>query len=107
MKNAVRCAVTALLLCALAPAHGADSSYWYSGLGVGYSRVQFFPADFSSGGLYQESKKDFDAGFKGFVGLQLSRNWAAEVSFVSLGKFKYKWTQANVSEEFEYKVTGW
>ncbi|MGC2047315.1 MAG: hypothetical protein WA635_01700, partial [Gallionella sp.] len=25
----------------------------------------------------------------------------------SLGKFSYKWTQANVSEEFRYKVTGW
>lgn len=106
MKNALRCAAAALLLSVLAPAHGADSSYWYTGLGVGYSRVQFFPADWSSGGLYPEGEKNFDAGFKGFIGRQINRNWAFEVSYVSLGKFKYEWTQANTTQEFRYKVTG-
>jgi len=109
MKNAVlRCAVTALLLSGLAPAHGADFSYWYAGLGVGYSRVQFYPVDFTSGGTATESKKDFDAGFKGFLGHQFNRNWGAELSYVSLGKFKYTHTNAaGIPQDAVYKVTGW
>ena len=102
----LRCAVAALLLSGACSTY-AEDSYWYTGLGVGYSRVQFFPADFSSGGLYFESEKNFDAGFNGFVGYQINRNWAAEVSYVSIGKFQYKYTLANVTQQDDYKVTGW
>jgi OOP family OmpA-OmpF porin len=107
MKHpALRCTVAALLLSGVCSTHAADS-YWYTGLGVGYSRVQFFPADFSSRGTLIESKKNFDAGFKGFLGYQMNRNWAAEVSYVSLGKFRYKYSSANVTQQDNYKVTGW
>jgi OOP family OmpA-OmpF porin len=98
--------VAALLLSGVCSTYAADS-YWYTGLGVGYSRVQFFPADFSSGGTFIESQKNFDAGFRGFVGYQINRNWAAEVSYVSIGKFQYKYTLANVTQQDDYKVTGW
>ena len=113
MKHpALRCVVTALLLSGVPSAHAAND-YWYSGLGVGYSLVRFFPSDFSSGGATAncnpctDSKKEFDAGFKGFLGYQINRNWAAEVSYVSLGKFQYKYTSANVTQQDDYKVTGW
>jgi hypothetical protein len=107
MKHpALRCTAAALLLSGVCSTHAADP-YWYAGVGVGYSRVQFFPADFSSGGTFFESKKNFDAGFKGFVGYQINRNWAAEVSYATVGKFQYKYTLANVTQQDDYKVTGW
>ncbi len=108
MKHpALRCAVAALLLSGACSTTYAQDSYWYTGLGLGYSRVQFFPADFSSGGTFIESKKNFDAGFKGFLGYQINRNWAAEVSYASVGKFQYKYTLANVTQQDDYNVTGW
>lgn len=107
MKHpAVRCAAAALLLSGVCSTYAADP-YWYTGLGVGYSRVKFYSADFSSGGVASEHKKEFDAGFKGFLGYQFNRNWAAEVSYVSLGKFKYTYEVGSVSQEDSYKVTGW
>jgi hypothetical protein len=107
----LRCAVAALLLSGVPPAHAVDD-YWYAGLGVGYSRVQFFPVDFSFGGFpcplvpCTESKKEFDAGFKGFIGYQINRNWAAEVSYATVGKFHYKYNDGSVTQDAVYKVTG-
>jgi OmpA-OmpF porin, OOP family len=107
MKHpALRCTVAALLLSGVCSTHAADS-YWYTGLGVGYSRVKFYSADFSSGGGAIERKKEFDAGFKGFLGYQINRNWAAELSYVSLGNFKYQYGIGSVTQEDFYKVTGW
>ena len=107
MKHAaLRCAVAALLLSGVCSTY-AEDTYWYTGLGIGYSRVQFFPADFSTGGAFSESKKNFDAGFKGFLGYQINRNWAAEVSYATVGKFQYKYAFANVTQQNDYKVTGW
>ena len=109
MKHpALRCALAALLLSGACSTYAQDS-YWYTGLGIGYSRVQFFPADFSSGGTFIESKKNFDAGFKGFLGYQINRNWAVEMGYVTVGKFQYKYTLANVNvtQQDDYKVTGW
>ena len=106
MKNpGVRCAVAALLLLGAVPAH-AQSSYWYAGLGVGYSRIQFYPADFQT--LPTDTKKEFDAGFNGFLGYQYSRNWAFEVGYATVGKFKYKVENpvTGISENRDYKVTG-
>ena len=106
MKNpGVRCAVAALLLSGAVPAH-AQSSYWYTGLGAGYSRIQFYPADFQT--LPTDTKKEFDGGFKGFLGYQYSRNWAAELSYATVGKFNYKVENpaTGVSENRTYKVTG-
>jgi OOP family OmpA-OmpF porin len=104
MKHpALRCTVAALLLLGVCSTYAADS-YWYTGLGVGYSRVKFYSADFSSGGAINERKKDFDAGFKGSLGYQINRNWAAEVSYVSLGDFEYAY---GVTQQDFYKVTGW
>jgi OOP family OmpA-OmpF porin len=108
MKHpALRCTAAALLLSGVCSTHAADA-YWYTGVGVGYSRIQFYPADFKAGVAgVDESKKEFDAGFKGFLGYQINRNWAAEVSYVSVGKFQYKYTIANVTQQDDYNVTGW
>jgi len=103
---AVRCAVAALLLSGVPLARAAED-YWYIGLGVGYSRVQFYPADFSPGvGTFTDSKKEFDAGFKGFLGYQINRNWAAEFSYATVGKFHYKRDNGSVTQDATYKVTG-
>jgi len=107
MKNPALCSVAAaLMISGLCPAHAADD-YWYTGLGVGYSRIQFYSADFTSGGTAAESKKEFDAGYKGYLGYQMNRNWGAELSYVSLGKFRFTQTVGSVSQDAIYKVTGW
>ena len=114
MKPAVlRWAVAALLLSGVPSAHAVDD-YWYAGLGVGYSRVQFYPIDFSFGGSAscsfrgpcRESKKEFDAGFKGFLGYQINGNWAVELSYATIGKFHYKYDDGTVVQDAVYKATG-
>ncbi len=107
----LRCAVAALLLLAAPLAHAVED-YWYVGLGVGYSRVQFYPVDFSFGGgpcplvPCTESKKAFDAGFKGFFGYQINRNWAAELSYATVGKFHYLYNNGSITQDATYKVSG-
>ncbi len=101
-----RCAVAALLLAGAPLAHAVDD-YWYLGLGAGYSRVQFYPVDFSPGvGTSTDSKKEFDAGFKGFLGYQINRNWAAELSYATVGKFHYKRNNGSITQDAVYKVSG-
>ncbi|TMH39507.1 MAG: hypothetical protein E6H49_13415 [Betaproteobacteria bacterium] len=107
MKHpALRCTVTALLLSGVCSTYGADSSYWYTGLGVGVSRAQFYPLDFSSGGTFNETKNEYDAGFKGFIGHQINRNWGAELSYVIVGKFHYKYESGGITQDATYKVAG-
>jgi len=102
----LRCAIAALLLSGAPSAHALED-YWYVGLGVGYSRVQFYPVDFSPGvGTSTDSKKAFDAGFKGFLGYQINRNWAAELSYATVGKFHYKRNNGSITQDAVYKVTG-
>jgi hypothetical protein len=114
MKHpALHCAVAALLLSGACSTYAADS-YWYTGLGVGLSHVQFYPADFSSGGSptcsprgsCSESQDEFDAGFKGFIGYQINQNWAAELSYATVGKFHYKYDDGTVTQDGVYKVSG-
>jgi len=106
MKHpALRCTVAGLLLSAACSTYAADS-YWYTGLGVGLSHVQFYPADFGSGGVFSERKNEFDAGFKGFIGHQINRNWGAELSYATLGKFHYKYETGGITQDATYKVTG-
>jgi OOP family OmpA-OmpF porin len=106
MKHpALRCTVTALLLSGVCSTYAADS-YWYTGIGVGVSRAQFYPADFSSGGLYNETKNEYDAGFKAFMGYQINRNWGAEASYTTVGKFHYKYQSGAVTQDATYKVSG-
>jgi OOP family OmpA-OmpF porin len=94
-----------LLLTPWAGAVGAD--YWYAGVGLGYGKIEFYPADFSSGGSAQETIRDADLGFTGAFGLQMNRNWAFEVNFIQLGKFSYKYTQGANTQEDVYEVSGW
>src|SRR5258708_20519862 len=37
----------------------------------------------------------------------MNRNWAAEVSYVSLGNFEYAYEAGAVTQQDFYKVTGW
>ena len=106
MKCAVsRCVLASVLLLAAPLAEAVD--YWYSGLGLGYGKIEFYPADFSSNGAATETIRDADLGFTGALGFQINRNWGVEVNFIQLGKFSYKYTQgANVQEDV-YEVSGW
>jgi len=105
MKHPVlRCSVAALLLSGVCPTYAADS-YWYTGLGVGVSQAKFYPADFA-GTPFIEKKKEFDSGFKLFIGQQINRNWAAELSYATVGKFHYKYDNGSVTQDGVYKVTG-
>jgi OOP family OmpA-OmpF porin len=106
MKCAVsRCVLASVLLLAAPLAEAVD--YWYSGVGLGYGKVDFYPADFSSNGLASETIRDADLGFTGALGVQLNKNWALEVSFIQLGKFSYKYTQGANTQEDVYEVSGW
>ena len=102
----LRHVVASVLLAApLANAVGAD--YWYAGVGLGYSKIEFYPADFSSNGTASEEVRDADLGFTGAVGIQFNKNWAFEVNFIQLGKFSYKYTQGLNTQEDIYEVSGW
>jgi len=102
----LRCVVASVLLAApLASAVGAD--YWYAGVGLGYGKIEFYPADFSSNGTATETIRDADLGFTGAVGVQFNKNWAFEVNFIQLGKFSYKYTQGSNTQEDVYEVSGW
>ena len=105
MKHpALHCIVAALLLSGVCSTHAADP-YWYTGLGVGLSQAKFYPADFS-GTAFIERKKEFDSGFKVFIGQQINRNWAAELSYATVGKFHYKYDNGSITQDGVYKVTG-
>jgi OmpA-OmpF porin, OOP family len=102
----LRCVVTAILL-AVPLGHAVGADYWYAGVGLGYGKVEFYPADFSSNGAAQETIRDSDLGFTGAIGVQLNRNWAIEGNFIQLGKFSYKYTQGANTQEDVYEVSGW
>jgi len=106
MKCAVsRCVLASVLLLAAPLAEAVD--YWYSGLGLGYGKIEFYPADFSSNGAATETIRDADLGFTGALGLQINKNWAVEVNFIQLGKFSYKYSQGANEQEDVYEVSGW
>jgi len=106
MKCAVsRCVLASVLLLAAPLAEAVD--YWYSGLGLGYGKIEFYPADFSSNGAATETIRDADLGFTGALGLQINKNWAVEVNFIQLGKFSYKYAQGANEQEDVYEVSGW
>jgi OmpA-OmpF porin, OOP family len=106
-----RCVVACALLLGAPLAQAAGTDYWYAGVGLGYGKVEFYPADFSSAsspfGPASESIRDADLGFTGFLGVQLNRNWAVEVNFIQLGKFSYKYAYPQGTQEDIYEVTGW
>jgi len=110
MKSpALRFAVAALLLSGV-PSTVAANTYWYMGLGMGLGWVQFYPADFSGGcpvgTTCRDTKQEFDAGFKGFIGYQINRTWAFEASVTTVGKFHYKRDNGTGTQDASYKVKG-
>lgn len=108
MKSpALRFAVAVLLLSGL-PSTVAADTYWYAGLGIGLGYAQLYPADFNPTpcATCTISKEEFDAGFKGFIGYQINRNWAFEVSWTTLGKFHYKVNSGFVTQDATYQVKG-
>ena len=105
---ALRFAVAALLLTGL-PSTVAANSYWYLGLGTGLGYAQLYPADFSPSNCpatCTDTKEEFDAGFKGFVGYQFHRNWGFEASVTNVGKFHYKRESGAVTQDVVYEVKG-
>jgi len=113
MKCAVsRCVLASVLLLGAPLAEAAD--YWYALLGLGYGKIEFYPADFASsnnnpqiGPASSETIRDADLGFTGALGVQFNRNWAAELNFIQLGKFSYKYTYGANTQEDIYEVSGW
>jgi len=109
MKSpALRFAVAALLLSGV-PSTVAANTYWYMGLGMGLGWAQLYPADFSPSPCpttCTDTKQEFDAGFKGFVGYQINRSWAFEASVTTVGKFHYKRDNGTTVQDAIYKVKG-
>jgi OmpA-OmpF porin, OOP family len=106
-----RCVIACVLLLGAPLAHAAGPDYWYAGVGLGYGKVEFYPADFSSAGSpfgsAAETIRDADLGFTGALGVQFNRNWALELNFIQLGKFTYKYAYPQGTQEDIYAVSGW
>jgi OOP family OmpA-OmpF porin len=103
----LRCVVASALLLGAPLADAAGPDYWIAGVGLGYGKIEFYPADFSSGGVANETIRDADLGFTGSLGIQFNRNWGAEVNFIQLGKFSYKYDVGGNTQEDVYEVSGW
>lgn len=103
----LRCVVASVLLLGAPLSDAAGADYWIAGVGLGYGKIEFYPADFSSGGVANETIRDADLGFTGSLGIQFNRNWGAEVNFIQLGKFSYKYDVGGNTQEDVYEVSGW
>ena len=86
----------------------AQSQRGYVGVGVGSSNASFNSSDFSLGlPQVSESADKTSTGMKAFVGFRFNRNFAAELGYVDLGKFKYNYNGGGAgSAELDYKVSG-
>jgi len=54
-----------------------------------------------------ETIRDSDLGFTGALGVQFNRNWRAELNFIQLGKFSYKYTYGANTQRTSTEVSGW
>jgi OmpA-OmpF porin, OOP family len=99
--------VASVLLLGSSLSSAAGPDYWIAGVGMGYGKIEFYPADFSSNGVANETIRDADLGFTGSLGVQFNRNWAVEVNFIQLGKFSYKYEVGGNIQEDIYEVSGW
>ena len=106
-RQALRCVVASVLLLGSPLSWAAGPDYWFAGVGMGYGKIEFYPADFSSNGVANETIRDADLGFTGSLGVQFNRNWAAEVNFIQLGKFSYKYEIGGNTQEDVFEVSGW
>ena len=103
----LRCVVASVLLLGAPFSRAVGADYWIAGVGLGYGKIEFYPADFSSNGVANETIRDADLGFTGSLGIQFNRNWAVEVNFIQLGKFSYKYEVGGNMQEDVYEVSGW
>ncbi len=77
---------------ALAQSNGPQSGL-YLGIGIGKSHARFKTDDFTAGTPnIAETVDNVDTGYKGFIGWQFNRYVAAELAYVSLGRYRYKYT---------------
>lgn len=68
----------------------------YLGLGLGKSHARFKTDDFTAGvpGI-SESSSTTDTGYKALVGWAFSRYFATELSYTSIGRYRYSYTEAD------------
>ena len=66
---------------------------FYLGFGLGKSHARLKTDDFTAGNTgISESASTTDTGYKGFVGWSFSRYFAAELSYTSIGRYRYTYT---------------
>lgn len=102
---------------AVAPGAFADEKGWYLGAGYGQSETGVDKAKINGGyvtGSYTSASTtsdETDTGWKLFGGYQFTRNWAAELAYVDLGKAtaNTRATAAGGTDEYrqEGKIKGW
>jgi opacity protein-like surface antigen len=96
MRNSsiVFAGLLALICTDAALAQVAANTGFYVGLGLGKSHARFKTADFTTGDpSISESPNTTDTGYKALIGWSFSRYFATELSYTSIGRYRYSYSQ--------------
>jgi opacity protein-like surface antigen len=96
--------VAALLCTDLALAQSVTpNTGFYLGVGLGKSHARMKTEDLTAGNAaISESASTTDTGYKAFVGWSFSRYIAAELSYTSIGRYRYSYTQGTETANVTY-----
>jgi opacity protein-like surface antigen len=76
---------------------------FYLGLGLGKSHARMKTEDLTAGNpAISESASTTDTGYKAFVGWSFSRYLAAELSYTSIGRYRYSYKLGNETSNVTY-----
>jgi len=76
---------------------------FYLGFGLGKSHTRFKTDDFTAGDpAVSESATTTDTGYKALAGWAFTRYLAAELSYTSIGRYRYSYTEAGRSGNVTY-----
>ena len=76
---------------------------FYIGAGLGKSHARFKTDDFTSGNpAISESATSTDTGYKAYIGWAFNRYIAAELSYASIGRYKYNYSQGGETSNVTY-----
>lgn len=99
-------------LCLASQVASAQEPSYYLGAGFGKSAIDFNGDDFSTQSETIKSTATQDIGYKIFGGYNFNKNWALEVGYAELGKFRYQVSPiygvyyGNIYN-FDYKASSW
>ena len=105
MRNSsiVLSGLAALLCTDMALAETVPNTGFYLGLGLGSSHARFKTDDFTAGNsAISESANTTDTGYKALIGWSFNRYIATELSYTSIGRYRYTYTAGGLSSNVTY-----